>query len=476
MSSSSIHQKGWVNPNTRQKYFWEGNWEDESTYHENNLPPSIKRFVSIIDLTALNAEALDKGWARITFNGNELNIETVNEDPFNITKILKLLPKKFLFPRYLFVNDRTIELDKDEDAIEGWNHRDSIRKRIAYFGLSKRDAKVYSLTTYHGTDARNIQNILEKGLLARKPEGRFDKGVYLTNDIEKAARYAVEGIAKEGQPAILEIMISGGHRVKKIYRDPLDREESIFEDLVDRYDEDLRYLERDIDEVFNGKYIHNKVIDLTTFGDPTSLRGKNIYKAIIDYARKNGLNVEDIKRRMFDRISPNSNYGPWIISEDGSVVLDESVYEEMHQQIYPKNLPATTIKAIWLTGIPENVEGERLEIKSKLLPQEAKEIREEVKALAQDVYFMKPEESKKMEAMIEDLEYYNRHHWFDNDIKTLNAYKDANDLEHFKNEFEGISQQMDDEWFDDAYGASTIFVKLTPQDALRYIKKEKGYS
>src|SRR5260221_120095 len=102
-----------------------------------------------------------------------------------------------------------------------------------------------SIVSYHGTDAKFLPSILQVGLRAQKPPGGSDFGVYLTNDMEKAARYAVEGTWSEtNHPCILEVVLTGRNRVKKVYRDTLDREEdNLYGDYgYDSDDDDLSSL------------------------------------------------------------------------------------------------------------------------------------------------------------------------------------------------------------------------------------------
>ena len=81
---------------------------------------------------------------------------------------------------------------------------------LYYLSHREIEAALSRIVTYHGTNASNLPEILRNGIEARSPQGRFDKGVYLTMDLETAARYAVEGSGgtREEQPCILEIAIS----------------------------------------------------------------------------------------------------------------------------------------------------------------------------------------------------------------------------------------------------------------------------
>jgi hypothetical protein len=114
---------------------------------------------------------------------------------------------------------------------------------------------VFKTTLYHGTRINNLPNILNKGLLMATPLWTTGtainsgvKAVYLTPDIELAARYAV-GQNKDQIPAVLELDISQAKRLAKLAYDPMDREEDAWEQEDGGYGHDDVYsLKHDIEE------------------------------------------------------------------------------------------------------------------------------------------------------------------------------------------------------------------------------------
>jgi hypothetical protein len=59
-----------------------------------------------------------------------------------------------------------------------------------FHNLVLKKIAIYNLTSFHGTSANYLKSILEYGLQARKPLAPTSiTGVYLTNDLERAAGY-----------------------------------------------------------------------------------------------------------------------------------------------------------------------------------------------------------------------------------------------------------------------------------------------
>ena len=332
----------------------------------------------------------------------------------------------------------------------------------------------YSLTIYHGTDGRFLPSILEKGLQANRPKGPFtlDKGVYLTGDIEKAARYAIDGIEKTvGIPVILEIVISKPSRIKKIYRDDLDREESIREDN-DYEDEDVVYLRRDVEQLIGGAWNDWRKIgfDWETYGDPAALNGLELYKTLIAYAKNKGLDLQQFKQKMFSIMPPGKTYGKYEITESGTIKMDTSGVEGMHQAVYPKSLPPSVIKAVWMSNVPEVVKGERISVTQKLLPQESKRIMDDVRNYANNNMGQEHtrDDAKEMMAWLEDM---NSGHWFDEDIKALQSIAEGStEPESMEGILEGLEMWSNENDLEGLTKPGAEFTKMTPQDALKYIQ------
>ncbi len=341
--------------------------------------------------------------------------------------------------------------------------------------LSFRDIEAqYALTTYHGTDGRFLPKILTEGLRASKPQGRFDKGVYMTSDLEKAARYAIDGIEKtHGIPVILQINISKDTRIKKIYRDPLDRDEDHLYDEYDNYNKDLQDLNRDINEVLKKSmpeidFGYTYPLNLEDInGDLSKLRGINIYKNIINLARNKGADLNKVKKVLFSIIPPDKNYGNIIVSEDGTIKIDTSEIENMHQQIYPKKLPPSVIKAVWVANVPKQFGGERMDISSKLLPQESRAIFDDIRGLGNKYYWKKEINEDEVEDLINELEDINLGGWFNDDIASI---KSDPSLDNIKEVLTSLEEFENDNALEGLTGKKTEFTKMAPQDALKYIQ------
>jgi hypothetical protein len=327
------------------------------------------------------------------------------------------------------------------------------------------------ITTYHGTAGENIFSILKEGLKAQKPDGRFDEGVYFTQDIEKAARYAVEGTGSHN-PVVLEVWISGPKRVRKIYRDPLDRDEDhLYDDVSeDAYSQALYDFESDIEKVLQVSSIPREV-GLNNLNDIDSLKGVNIYKLLLDYARSRGMDIREFKKRLFHEMGPGMDYDGWFeIADDGTIIPTEAYFESLHQQIYPKNVPPQAIKSVWVGNVhPDEFSGETLEIKSKLLPQETRSIYEDIRRLVQDYSWEDSLDQTEMDAVVDNFRDADTYSWYEDIWSDLQNYANSGDYEKFKNSLYIVEEAINEDWFNDQYGKSTIFTKMSPQQAATYL-------
>lgn len=209
-------------------------------------------------------------------------------------------------------------------------------------------AKTVGVTTFHGTQADNIDDIIYGGLLAKHPKGAPNavKAVYLTNNVETAARYCRVG----NKPIVLEIYISSPKRVNKLMQDELDRDESLYDNYDNEtfFAEDVRYLEDRINEIFDlGKYSQCPV---SLPHEIEGFRGFDLYGEIKYEARQNNMNLEQVKAKM-KNLLPAQDLEYLKIGDSGTISLLSSVYDAFHQMAYTEDLPAKTIKAVW---IPKN--------------------------------------------------------------------------------------------------------------------------
>lgn len=238
---------------------------------------------------------------------------------------------------------------------------------------------IHSLTLYHGTSANLIPSIVNNGLLAKRPAAfGAVKAIYLTGDVETAAYYA--GYRNQSKPIVLEVTVSDKKRIGKIQQDSLDREGGEDED---EWSEEVRSLENTISDIIESKRYSLPYEFSWIKDEPESIRGNNIYKSILQWGRNNSKDIDLLKRRMF-KILPPGEHGIFDIHQDGSIGLNESFYSGAHQVTYPKNLPAVSIKAVWIPesclspGVPFN---KKKKIGKRLIVGNIEEINETIRDL-----------------------------------------------------------------------------------------------
>lgn len=394
----------------------------------------------------------------------------------------------FSIPKYSEVSkDEMTWLPGAKENAARWNIKDHLnQKRVAFSSaVSKitkicnsfyKIAQVHGLTVYHGTDGKNLSNILSEGLKAFKADRWQPKSVYLTYDKETAARYAVNNFMRSHSlPVILEIYLSGKKRIKNIIRDELDRpEEAQYEDtsMIDG-NENILSLETDIKRILNiNSYgmLYNFPIDLNV-PEITDLRGKNIYKAILDYGRQNNLNIQDLKKKMFEIIPPETDYEEFDIAPDGSIRMTQSHYENMHQQRYPKNLPPPVIKYVWVANVPENMSSgkEQISIAPKLLANEAIDIFKNLQNITNKYYSSNQLDNEKMQDIFDTIKDDDNYHLFKDMYSDFENAIENNDSEAFLELLQNLDQAINDEWFDDHYLDPVVFTKFNPQEALAVV-------
>lgn len=303
-------------------------------------------------------------------------------------------------------------------------------------------AKAIGITTYHGGNASNLPSILEKGMLAKHPFGapHAAKGVYVTNNVEAAARYCRDF----DKPVILEIYISSPKRVNKLKQDPLDLDESLHEnyDSETFFSEDVRRIENGIKNIFNiSRHSGRMPINLPD-SEIENFRGFSLYEAIKDYAKSIGANLEDIKKKIKEFLPPQElDY--LNISNSGHISLLPSVYDRFHQMYFPKDLPAKTIKAVWIpkNKLKEGIVGEEEKSFGKrLIPGDIRAI-ERVTNNFRSQYWKKSEDIDldAMESIIEELDqtdwvgiYKEKSRWSNKSF--------LEELEDIKNNFESLTE------------------------------------
>lgn len=337
------------------------------------------------------------------------------------------------------------------------------------------------ITMFHGTDAKKLKGIFDTGLNASKPNAYNVKAVYLTADMETATRYAVNHHSnKHDYPVVLEIQLSSKRRIKKLNRDFQDRYESAYDSDYSPEDEAIRYLENDISEVFGGRWLPNgfgSYFD-TMVTDLTEIKGKNIYKAIIQFGVDSGRNKQELKKKIFEVMPPGKNYDGLIeIASDGTIVLTDAYYESAHQLTYPKDLPPSTIKSVYIANIPPEIASgsiDQVKLKQKLLAPEVKDIDDDMLSCIQKYVFKNPADDEVQEIMadaIEDLRDIDAHGIYADDYRQLEEISESGDWDSFKEILEGIEQNVHDDFGNEKTLDAGTFYKFTPDQAKNIISK-----
>jgi|CXWL01.1.fsa_nt_gi hypothetical protein len=340
------------------------------------------------------------------------------------------------------------------------------------------ESKVPWVTTYHGTAARNVPKILNEGLVAKKPMGgNAAAGVYLTKDVEKAARYAIDGLEKETSvPAIIELRLPP-EIVKKIYRDPLDRRENAFdEDSSETYlTEAYNHLKDSVMTILQSfgydKWSLPREISqhIEETDDGKNIDGLNIYKMLLSFARSNNLNIQQFKQKMFEQIPQGETFDNYFeVSEDGTIHGTEDLYDSYHQQVYPKNILPKYIKAVWLTNVPEGVGTNTTTIKSKLLPHETKRVYDDLQRLV-GKYYNSEATVENIDEFIGQLEDVDVFKWYEGVVEELDAMAESGDTSGFSDILLNLEQSVYDEWNEDQYFSEAKFTQVTPQESIKYL-------
>lgn len=355
--------------------------------------------------------------------------------------------------------------------------------------FSKRKIEQFAMTgmiTYHGTDLSKLPSIIKNGL-----QQSSDKKLYLTNNLETAARYSLGHNAEDHQsPCVLEIYISKQKRINKLKRDDLDREESIREDYgmpsfsgVEDFELALNH---HFDKMFGKSHHYWSNIFEDTYRldstDPLSYNGANIYEFALNIGLKLGENANELKRKIRREMPDGTIMGDFTI-EGGRIKLDKDIYDQIHQMTYPKALPSATIKFVWVSGINKDSSLEQIEVKPQQLAQEnnrlalffQNDITSDISQIERYIKKGDQEEAKEklnemLEKIKETLTLYRvnkKSLWSDGEriIKYINegqfdeAYyycsEIANDIDSQGFEMEGI-----------------LFTKLTKEQALKYLSEQ----
>jgi len=254
----------------------------------------------------------------------------------------------------------------------------------------------YYATSYHGTGISEVKNIIGKrqGLqpnIPRTTSGTAANAVYLTPNIKLAARYSLGGLSnapKNRIPAIIEIKLFGSRRYNNMQSDPLDRDDTAWQNHVDSSDsgsddrEHIRELENEIEEFIKDiakryKFQIPEYFRIDIGEEVGGLQGFPLYQYIHSYLAK--LNPQydrirnDVSRFLTRSFSSSHTYadGMVAVTQNGVLQLTPDYWGNQHQNLYTKPIPASAIKAVWVRkkDFPQ-ASGKEEQFGAELLPSE----------------------------------------------------------------------------------------------------------
>ena len=292
-------------------------------------------------------------------------------------------------------------------------------------------AAVNYIVTFHGTNAKNLASIAQKGLVPNSPLGGA-RGVYLTNDFETSAYYATGSNRNEEFPVVLEMVLSGNKRVKRLQHDDLDREHLAYgydaEPQEPVWIEDIWKIEKNIREI-----VETVPIRLNVNSDISELDGTNVYKLILNKAKENGLNIDKIKQLIKEHLPPQElEYIE--ITNDGTIKMTEAYYDSLHQMVYDKWIPSKAVKFVWIPEDRVLPLFKKLAIGSKesgykILSGELGDMRDELRQISSKCW---EASSNKLLKLVEEIKELDKHGLFTNDLSDLEQYAKDGDWEKFR--------------------------------------------
>lgn len=286
------------------------------------------------------------------------------------------------------------------------------------------------LSMYHGTYLHNLKSILQKGLKAFVPHGapHGHKGVYLTGDIQLAARYAFGEVPVENAiPIILEVILQK-KKTKKLIYDPLDRHSMWSEDSSyegSDVDEATRLIEKGYDNIFK-KYSKGERIPYNLrlkldFNELEDMKNYELYKEILYRLMKIFPNIpkRQLTKDIMEEFPPGHFFEHVEISNNGTIQIDPSYFQGIEQSIYPnKDLSPKTIRYIWVRpeDFPNLDESNVLETKKfgkKELPGEAIDRHNKITSFLNNLTYISSDDNFK------ELAYRSEEYDFDDIAKLL---------------------------------------------------------
>lgn len=269
------------------------------------------------------------------------------------------------------------------------------------------EALEYYTLMYHGTGVSNLPGIMQKGLQLNVPRtttGVKTPAIYLTPNIELAARYAMGGLSTAPLnriPVVLEIKLFGKKRHNKMVSDPLDRADNAWQDHFEySKDERLEDLERDIVNFVNNiakRYKFGNVnLTMMPKSFPDEIEGLHrfplynyIHSIIAKLSGKLYPSIRgDISKYILQYFPPDETYadGEVAINNSGTLYLTPEFWQNQHQNVYSRIIPPKAIKAVWVrkSDFP-NVSGEEKDFGHEILPSEVVDEFEYTKKKLEDV-------------------------------------------------------------------------------------------
>lgn len=354
----------------------------------------------------------------------------------------------------------------------------------------------YSLTYYHGTGFDNLPIILKNGLLQKKPI-QGDPAVYLTPNIDLAARYAVGEVGTHKfarKPAILELNVSPTPQViRKMAYDPMDRPDNAWD-----YDpsESAEYIAvREVeDEVARFvKKINPRVgyyhFDLDQFAnkkreDLFQYNGINLYQILFQIIAETFQFLD--KKKIYGLIRqsfPAGKFNDFFqITPSGTLRVTPGYLTNLNQYQYFHKLPPSAIKYIWVKedDFPGIKGLEKKDIAVEELPHETRDkfdalaemydkIYDFIMSSLQDEYYDELDFNKDLDEWIEEVEEKDGPNGDDaidilEEIRKLFSNRKDN-----AEEIEQAAQQLREFAPYDRWGNTTIkekntWIKILPQD------------
>ena len=338
---------------------------------------------------------------------------------------------------------------------------------------------VHRMRLYHGTELKNLPSIEKKGLIAQGGVKWSATGilkskqdaVYLTSDIELAARYAV-GHAKQHTPAVLEVDLTSSRRFKKVRYDPLDRQADAW-NYEEHYDDSVDFLWRELDKAFKQTIrdmgadpgYHN--LNWSYDNELEGFDGEDAYKRIANditklFGKRGDTRFRRQVMKALQRNLPDTDFG-YMEIKGGVLKLTEEYFETREQLMYLANLPPAAIKGVWVRisdfkfHPSEYLELRKFDIKK--LPGEAADETEALREAGGKIINYGPEalDSYEVQTAIEILDAMGDP--FANEIRDLQKVDyedlDPDELEDFKEEVEnlgyGLEEGANDDWGQEIY-------------------------